>query len=171
LCDAATSALGHFRTKSPLIIARIYWSRPPTGADVSGALGKGRRVRLVFFSRAHHPTASRRCRRLVAVGSDNESSASAKAQGDVQEGRRARQAPGHSGGENARAGLLTAPGWGWGHSAEPESFTLKEGKTHPGVQEQRDGVPDDELENDPAPVWRPCTGLSAGRTIEAPQGG
>jgi hypothetical protein len=86
------SESGHFRTKSPLIIARISWSRPPTGADVSGALGKGRRVRLVFFSRAHHPTASRRCRRLVAVGSDTESSASAKAQGDVQEGRRARRA-------------------------------------------------------------------------------
>jgi len=48
--------MGHFGTKSGRLSLRIYWSHPPTGADVL-ALGKqGRRVRLAapFRRRARH---------------------------------------------------------------------------------------------------------------------
>src|SRR5258708_35351667 len=48
------SPLGHFQTKSEALSARVYWSGPPTRADVL-ALGKqGRRVRLVYLFTPPH---------------------------------------------------------------------------------------------------------------------
>src|SRR5258707_10263551 len=44
----------HFQTKSEALSARVYWSGPPTRADVL-ALGKqGRRVRLVYLFTPPH---------------------------------------------------------------------------------------------------------------------
>src|SRR5258706_11581735 len=43
------SALGHFETKLGRLSLRIYWSHPPTGADVLVLVKQGRRVRLVHL--------------------------------------------------------------------------------------------------------------------------
>src|SRR5258708_20541740 len=49
------STLGHFQTKSEALSARVYWSGPPTRADVLALCTQGRRVRLAHLSTPRPP--------------------------------------------------------------------------------------------------------------------